>query len=211
MRRFSVQTVRAFVPEESRAYDSALVYPSVFSARQCERILDLAAGLATDDGRVGGGDGDTEHDEGIRRSRIAWIPAEEPFGWIYDKLAAVVARANRVYDFDLIGFTEDLQFTEYADAGAFYTWHQDGLDGELAVRKLSLVVQLSDPDEYEGGDLELFARDGDEADATSDWRTRVRGRGTVVVFPAFEMHRVTPLVSGTRRSLVCWIGGPPFR
>lgn len=211
VRRFSIQHIRAFVPEGSRPYESALVYPSVFSARQCDRILHLAADLATDDAHVGDGVAEAEHHDEIRRSRIAWLPAEEPFGWVYDKLATVVRRANRHYDFDLIGFTEDLQFTEYRGAGAFYTWHQDGLDGNLAARKLSMVVQLSDPDDYDGGDLELFSLIDEEADVASELRTTMRSRGTVVVFPAFEYHRVTPLVSGTRRSLVCWVGGPPFR
>ena len=119
--------------------------------------------------------------------------------------------ANRRYDFDLIGFTEDLQFTEYDGAGAFYTWHQDGLDGALAVRKLSMVVQLSDPDDYVGGELEFFALDGDESATASDRRVAMRTQGTVVVFPSFEYHRVAPLRSGVRRSLVCWVGGPAFR
>jgi PKHD-type hydroxylase len=74
-----------------------------------------------------------------------------------------------------------------------------------------MVVQLSDPDEYEGGALEFFGLDGDETDAAADRRTKMRQRGTVVTFPAFEYHRVTPLTAGTRRSLVCWVGGPPFR
>jgi PKHD-type hydroxylase len=211
VRRFSGQTIRAFVSEERRAYQPARVYPSVFTARQCDRIIEQAVGLATEAAHVGVADEEVEHDRGIRRSRIAWIPAEEPFIWICDKLTAVVRRANRIYDFDLIGFTEDLQFTEYEGAGAHYTWHQDGLDGELAGRKLSLVVQLSDPDDYEGGDLELFAMDGVEDEDTADWRTTARQRGSVVAFPSFEYHRVTPLVSGTRRSLVSWVGGPAFR
>lgn len=211
MRSFSVETIRAFVPEEHREYRSALVYPSVFTVRQCERIIAAAAGLGIEAGYVGGGHGDATHDDEVRRSNTAWIPPEEPFLWIFDKLAGIVRRANRTYGFDLIGFTEELQFTEYEGAGAFYTWHQDGLDGDLAVRKLSLVVQLSDPDDYEGGNLELFAVDEDEADDPTSWRARVRGRGAVIVFPSFEFHRVTPLLSGTRRSLVCWVGGPPFR
>ena len=211
MSRFTVAKLRAFVPAERRPYECALVYPGVVSARQCDRILDQAADLVTDQAHVGDGVEESEHDEAIRRSRISWIPDDELHSWIYDKLAKVVGRANRYYKFDLIGFTEDLQFTEYAGAGSFYTWHQDGLDGELAVRKLSMVVQLSDPDHYAGGELELFGFDCDESDAASERRAKMRQRGTVVVFPAFEHHRVTPLLSGTRRSLVCWIGGPPFR
>lgn len=209
--RFTVDTIRAFVPAARRPYECALVYSNVFSGRQCDRILEQAAGLATGDAQVGDGLADIHHDDGIRRSRIAWIPADESSGWIYNKLASIVRRANRSYGFDLIGFTEDLQFTEYSDVGAFYTWHQDGLDADLAVRKLSMVVQLSDPDDYEGGELEFFALDGDESGVASDHRTLMRQRGTVVVFPVFEYHRVTPLLSGTRQSLVCWIGGPPFR
>jgi PKHD-type hydroxylase len=120
--------------------------------------------------------------------------------------------SHQTYGFDLAGFTEDLQFTTYDRPGSFYTWHQDGLDGAVAGRKLSLVVQLSDPASYEGSDLELLdvAEDYSDDDRAA-WRTRARRRGTVIAFPAFEYHRVTPLISGTRHSLVCWIGGPPFR
>ena len=134
MRRFSVETIRAFVPEETRPYECALVYPSAFTERQCDRILTSVADLETDTAHVGSGAGETKLDDAVRRARIAWIPSDEPFGWIYDKLASVVGRANRHYCFDLIGFTEELQFTEYRHAGAFYTWHQDGLEGELACR-----------------------------------------------------------------------------
>jgi PKHD-type hydroxylase len=73
-------------------------------------------------------------------------------------------------------------------------------------------VQLSDPATYEGSDLQLLevVEDYDDADGGA-WRSRVRRRGTVIAFPAFEYHRVTPLESGVRHSLVCWVGGPPFR
>ena len=113
MQRFSVQTIRAFVSEGSREYQCALVYPSLFTARQCDRIVEQAADLSSDAGQVGVGPDAVEHDQGTRHSRIAWVPAEEPFAWVHDKLTAAVRRANRVYGFDLIGFTEDLQFTEY--------------------------------------------------------------------------------------------------
>ena len=115
--RFTVDTIRAFVPAARRPYEYALVYSNVFSGRQCDRILEHAAGLATGDAHVGDGFAEIHHDDGIRRSRIAWIPADDSSGWIYNKLASIVRRANRSYGFDLIGFTEDLQFTEYSDVG----------------------------------------------------------------------------------------------
>lgn len=201
MHRFSLQTLPAFVPAETRDYAGAQVYPGAFSERQCRRIIEHAGALASDAAHVGAGD--AAHD--IRRSTVAWIPADDETAWVFDKLAGLVRRANRVYRFDLIGFTEDLQFTEYAGEGAHYGWHQDGLDGELALRKLSIVVQLSPADDYSGGDLELFGIDD------ASWSAATREQGTVVVFPSFEYHRVTPMESGIRRSLVCWVGGPPFR
>jgi PKHD-type hydroxylase len=208
MPRFSVETLRAFVPALRQPYESAVVLAGVFSPSQCRRIVDAAGVLELDQGRIAVGAADAEADDDVRRARIAWIPADDDHGWIHDKLATAVERANRRYGFDLIGFTEDLQFTEYEGAGAFYDWHHDGLDGELAIRKLSLVVQLSDPADYEGGNLELFADAGFEDD---ERRRALRAQGTVVAFPSYEYHRVTPLTSGVRRSLVCWIGGPPFR
>ena len=84
--------------------------------------------------------------------------------------------------------------------------------GEVAVRKLAIVVQLSDPDDYQGGELEVFNIVHEyEPDDVIAWSDDARQQGSVIVFPAFEYHRVTPIVDGERYSLVCWIGGPPFR
>ncbi len=155
---------------------------------------------------------DVSPESSIRDSATAWLPSDERTAWIHDRLAGVAEWANRAYGFDLDGFVEDLQFTSYDRAGAHYTWHQDGLDGELGHRKLSIVVQLTDPAEYRGGDLEFLevAEDYD-AGQRADYLGSVRRQGAAVVFPAFEFHRVLPLRSGVRHSLVAWIGGPPFR
>ncbi len=210
--KFVAETLRAFVPDLDHPYESGLVYPRVFTPRQCERIIALGRSLGAEDGRVGSGEGDYVEEEASRKARAAWIDAEDDSLWIFDKLTKVAQRANRVYGFDLLGFTEPAQFTIYDERGSFYDWHQDGLAGELAGRKLSIVVQLSDPDEYTGCDLELFNVVQElGADYAEDWRDEARGQGAVIVFPAFEYHRVTRLRSGTRYSLVSWIGGPPFR
>lgn len=212
MPKFTAETLRAFVPVVDRPYDSALVYERVFTRRQCARIVELGLSLSADDALIGESDDDTVEEAASRKSRTAWIEPRDDALWIFDKLTKIAQRANRVYGFDLIGFTEDAQFTMYDEPGSFYDWHQDGLAGELAGRKLSIVVQLSDPDEYEGGELELFnivhEAGAEYADA---WSEEARGQGSVVVFPAFEYHRVLPMVAGERYSLVCWIGGPPFR
>ncbi len=198
-------------PGPAAPYRSHQIHPGVFSARQCERIIDLADALEVARADLEGADDDTI-DASIRDSWVSWIPPGPDTDWIYAKLATVATRANRAYGFELSGFDEDLQFTRYERPGSFYTWHQDGLDAGVHHRKLALVVQLTDPADYEGADLELFDVVEDSTpDELAEFRARVRRRGSVVVFPAFEYHRVTPLRSGGRQSLVAWVSGSPFR
>jgi PKHD-type hydroxylase len=98
----------------------------------------------------------------------------------------------------------ELQFTEYtAEKNGHYDWHHDvqwngqsGLD-----RKLSITVQLSGADEYNGGDFEF-----DELKTNADFRSQ----GTVLVFPSYLRHKIHPITSGTRRALVAWFFGPKW-
>lgn len=189
-------------------YTSHVVIEGALTAEECVAVAALGRGL-----EIGGGAliGD-EPDPGLRRSRVAWIGRDETSAWLFDRLSELVVRANRTWRFDLDGFEEDLQYTVYDEPGAFYTWHQDGLAAGVDTRKMALVAQLTPPGQYEGADLELFDVVADwEPDELAVWREQVRGLGAVTAFPAFEYHRVTPLVSGCRASLVAWVGGPPFR
>ncbi len=193
-------------------YQPFEIHPGAFTEKQCDRII--AAGRAIEAGQAAlEGDGDEGvTDGGIRRSRTGWIPADDEHWWIYEKLGRIAERANRRYGFELTGFAEDLQFTHYDEPGSFYTWHQDGLDGEVATRKLSMVVQLSDPSEYLGGELQFFdvVHDYDD-EQLANFSHFACQRGTVIVFPSFEYHRVLAIRGGARYSLVCWVTGPPFR
>ncbi|MBO6703680.1 MAG: 2OG-Fe(II) oxygenase [Pseudomonadales bacterium] len=197
----------------SRRYECPLYFPRVFGRRQCERIIKLGLDQPVDEGLVSGGassDVEKRKDHLLRKAGVAWISPSDDNLWVFDKLSEIIHRANKTYQYDLQGFTEDAQFTCYDRVGDFYDWHQDGLEGELAVRKLSVVVQLSDAHDYEGADLELFGLSC-EQEVADAWRQDLRRQGSAVVFPAFEYHRVRPLISGKRYSLVCWIGGPPFK
>ncbi len=212
MPKFTAETLRTFVPVVDHPYEAGLVYENAFTARQCARIVEFGLSLAVDDALVGGSEADYVEEAATRKSRTSWIEPVDDTLWIFDKLTKVALRANRVYGFDLLGFTEDAQFTMYDEPGAFYDWHQDGLGGELAVRKLAMVLQLSHPADYEGGQLELFNIKYEyEPEDAEAWADQARQVGSVIVFPAFEYHRVVPMISGKRFSLVCWIGGPPFR
>ena len=144
-----------------------------------------------------------------RSSRVRWIPQNEQWQWLYRKLMDMAIEANNVlWNFDLISVDEEIQYTEYlASENGHYGWHQDFGPDNMCLRKVSLTVQLSDPSEYEGGDLEI-SKGGLSED--SGYKMH-RGKGTVVIFPSYMMHRVTPITRGTRRSFVLWVGGSHYK
>ncbi len=149
-----------------------------------------------------------EEDLEIRSSSIKWIPPNEQWGWLYEKLMNMIIEANNaIWHFDLHNLTDHIQYTEYyAEKGGHYNWHQDMGPGEMSKRKISVTVQLSDPSEYEGGDLEYFkGGNPEEADKAP------RGKGVVFIFPSYMMHRVTKVTKGTRRSFVLWVGGEHYK
>ena len=152
--------------------------------------------------------GNDEENLDIRSSSIKWIPPNEQWAWLYEKLMNMIIEANdAIWHFDLHNLTDYIQYTEYyAEKGGHYNWHQDMGPGEMSKRKISITVQLSDHDEYEGGDLEYFkGGDPEKADKAP------RGKGVVFIFPSYMMHRVTKVTKGTRRSFVLWVGGEHYK
>lgn len=142
--------------------------------------------------------------EKIRDSNISFISPEN-IDWLFRKLTSLCENLNnQFFKFELQGFLEGLQFTEYKAPHQHYTWHKDKAFMQR-VRKLSIVVQLTDEDEYEGGDLEILIRPDDKPLKTP------RSKGTLIAFPSYEIHRVSPVTKGTRHSLVGWITGYPFK
>jgi len=146
---------------------------------------------------------DQIYDDNLRQSSVSFIPENADSQWIYKRIGDLAAAVNRqAFGFDLSGFHETLQLARYGK-GDFFDWHLDFGPGESSFRKLSVSVQLSDPDDYEGGDLEFMIN--------QNVVSMPRTKGTIIIFPSFIMHRVTPITRGTRESLVAWIAGPPFR
>ncbi|HWY61710.1 MAG TPA: 2OG-Fe(II) oxygenase [Rhizomicrobium sp.] len=135
-------------------------------------------------------------DHNKRITKVAAIGHDAANKWIYDRMIKVVHVLNRRYRFRIDGFREPLQFMVYRDVdGAHFNWHID--QGPSVQRKLSLTLQLTDPASYEGGDLEFKA--GNEITSAA------RMRGTLIAFPSHLVHRVTPVTSGTRKSIVAWV------
>lgn len=165
--------------------------------------LQLKAKNAKQTGTVGSGL-ENESLKQVRRSNVLWLDNNEETEWVFKRLAHVVSSLNsQFYRFDLTGFVEPLQMTNYESSeNGMYDWHQDyGVVG--VSRKLSIVMQLSDPSEYEGGTLQIMTE--------STPRQVQKKRGLIVAFPSYVLHQVTPVTKGNRQSLVTWIAGPQFR
>ncbi|MEO5613299.1 MAG: 2OG-Fe(II) oxygenase [Cypionkella sp.] len=175
---------------------------NALSPDECDRLISLiAAHHLKDAGLVRG---TTAHN--IRRAEIAWLDDIPEASWVLERMISLTAQANReAFQFDLSDFGESPQVARYtAEREGHFDWHSDiGAGNWAAKRKLTIVVQLSDPTSYEGGTLELRP----DSNITQAPRTR----GTATIFPSFTLHRVTPLIAGTRWSLTLWAHGPAFR
>ena len=160
-----------------------------------------------------------------RNSQNAWIPTTH---WVGGFLWHYIQRANRenfLYDLRCID-GESMQYTRYSE-GQYYTWHSDagltecykpitvgnrveGLGQDFVnenvemVRKLSFAMQLSDPDDYEGGNVQLIDEGGKNYIVP-------RQRGTIVLFDSRTQHRVLKVTKGMRKSIVGWTVGPRWK
>lgn len=181
------------------------IWPGALAAEQITAIHDLAMQQPAQPARIFAPD---EARDQIRSSSIRWLEAD----WVRNMLWGYVDRANRgdgIPASDGFNIAVDngaeIQFTEYhASAQGHYDWHHDVNWNEqgAADRKISVTVQLSPADGYVGGDFEF-----DEITTNADFRAL----GTVLVFPSYLRHRVTPVTAGTRQSLVAWFSGPRWR
>lgn len=192
-------------PDKSTWENSSAFWEGGFTAAELDEIIKLGDALRPMQAVVGSNDGETQVVPAVRRSRTAWI-SQNHLPWLYDRMAFIARNLNgQFFDLDLYGFVEDMQFTVYegTDEG-HYSWHVDkgAMGGGMSPRKLSMVLQLSDPTDYEGGDLELN---------TGRIETAKKQRGIVYAFPSYVLHRVTPVTAGLRRTLVVWVAGPKFR
>jgi len=171
-----------------------------------------------------------------RDAEVSWLNDQ----WIYDLILPFIYRANKNADWNFdIDYAESMQFTIYKP-GMFYTWHADQGDRPWAmfnektmqvpnipgvklppnttlepkmvgkIRKISMTLNLTSPENYDGGNLKF-----DYGPHTADERfhtcTEARAKGSMIVFPSFQYHQVTPVTRGTRYSLVLWCNGKPYR
>jgi len=143
-------------------------------------------------------------DSSIRKSKVRFVNLENDNAWMFSRLFQIVDFLNtEYYRFNLIGF-ENFQYTVYDEEGSHYNYHSDliSLQNTALMRKLSFSLILSDPSEYEGGEFEI--------DVRGEYLKIDQLKGRIIVFPSWAIHRVTPIISGTRKSIVIWALGPRF-
>lgn len=177
-------------------------YPDMFTAEECARVVALAeAAVFREAGLVRG-----RRNASIRSAAIAWLDEEGEAAWVFERVVGAVLTANRAhFGFDLTAFAERVQVARYdAAVDGHFDWHADIGDGSFAAkRKLTLVAQLSCGAAYDGGALEVNANGRpDPAE---------RALGGALLFPSFQLHRVSPVTRGRRYSLTTWVHGPEFQ
>ena len=134
----------------------------------------------------------------------------DELSWFFEKTAELIETMNdNFYQFDVWGF-EGFQYTEYAQKDDRYGYHMDMITGDnvpdnlRATRKLSFVLMLSDSNEYTGGQFDFSVSE-------ENLIVPEQKKGRVLVFPSFMLHRVNPVTSGVRKSIVIWVTGPKFK
>jgi len=178
-------------------YDSHSYVYNLFTTQECKSIIEIGlnnlspAKLAN-----------KTIQPDIRKSDINHIRPNDENKWIFQRITDGVLSINKeIFNFDLEVFPE-LQFTRYVSPDGKYDKHID-IGATYARRKLSITVQLSESDVYEGGELLLW---------TNPFPTKtLKNLGTMIAFPSYVLHEVTPVTKGTRYSLVAWVEGPQFK
>jgi PKHD-type hydroxylase len=181
------------------------VRAGVLTAAECAELADaLASAPELAPARLAGG-----VDSDIRICRALWLDDVAESDWLFRRLAELVAEVNRtVYGFRLDDFREGVQVVRYdapvrGHAAGHYDSHIDiGRTGLTASRKLSVSIQLSPPDAYDGGALAI--------DVDGKWWHAPKDQGTAILFPGFVRHGVEEVTRGSRYAAVAWAHGPAF-
>ena len=176
----------------------------VFTKEECEKIINIAKNKSWSRGKIRSVKKCLDYEkQDMRSSNICWISCDEETDWIFSKIIYSAFKLNAdFFQFNISGMDEGLQFTNYKSQSDRYDKHVDRCYN-AKVRKLSLSIQLTDPNNYEGGELYIYEnRKG----------TLMRKQqGDLIIFPSYMLHEVKPVTYGERNSLVTWITGEQFK
>ena len=189
------------IPPKPRATELGVVGAGKLTESQCQDIINLHKSSENPlrEGRI-------QEETSLKINKIvrdvnSWI-IHEHNEWVDALLIEAAQEANAQLGFDLTGLIERPQLLQYQSPSHGYDWHLDIGNGDSSTRKISISIALNSDNEYEGGELCMFARGEASIKLT---------QGLIVAFPSFMPHRVRPVTTGERWALVCWVHGHPFR
>jgi PKHD-type hydroxylase len=176
---------------------------SGFTDAELDKIVEIGLAKQVHEGRIADGSADNS----TRTCTLSWLFPTPETQWVFDRINDCIHIINDEYYKFVIDMYEPLQFTNYnEDRAEFYAPHYDaayGYKSQMTSRKLSMTLQLTDPAAYQGGELLMHIGHDQPVQAPPQ-------RGTIIVFPSFILHEVTPVRRGRRNSLVTWAHGPAF-
>jgi len=174
-------------------------WDNAFTKEECKKIIKIAKKKGLIKAEI---NNTIKEQIDVRDNQISWLYPSDNMDWVFRKVTDIVTDLNeRFFNFDLFGFNEGFQFTNYIAPSNKYKKHIDR-DLNTMVRKLSISIQLTDPKEYEGGELYLYQNE--------KGTLMKKEQGTLILFPSYTLHEVKPVTKGERNSLVSWVTGKQF-
>ena len=160
----------------------------LFLEEEVDQIIELGDALVLSEGKIK----DDKLDHSIRNTRIAWIHPTTETHWLFDR-AIIIFSSSLPFS-----TLQSMQYTIYDSKGSHYDWHRDVGNGDeiMKARVTVGIVQLSHPSEYKGGVLQIKHQD-----TVIDV---MKMRGMVTTFPIQLEHKVSPVTSGIRKTLIMW-------
>lgn len=188
------------IPKFIKSFNCFAIWENGFSAEELEKILFFENLQSFEKGQAGNRNIKTLNT--VRDADISWIKPDDSSEWLFSRLVSITSMVNYdhfMYDIDGI---EPIQYTKYK-RDQHYTWHWDTFfEWKQSVRKISMVMMLTDPEEYEGGELEICNTGNFEN--TQKLKPK---KGDIVFFSSWMPHKVHPVISGERKTLVSWAMG----
>lgn len=162
----------------------------------CEQIIEVCREFDTALPTIVGEEYYPAHRKAVMR-KIGLTETSAPLlGFLVDLARDVNEKA---FQFELSSISRSPQYVEYVPENGHFDWHNDYSHAlDPAPRKITMIIQLSAPEAYKGGELQLFG---------NTMVTMPKELGTVIAFPSIFYHRVRPVTHGKRSALVCWVGG----
>ena len=197
--------------EKNDKFEFLIYRKNFLSNEECDKIIkSLDTEDLTEGELVGDYEGGTIN-KNVRKTLnkdIIFDRINKPFDdkVLFNKIESALKIANiQYFNYDVEGL-DKLRFLKYGIGGR-YEWHTDYGRHECSMRKLTGIIQLSDSNDYEGGDFEFGLTDTEGSGLLKG----NRNKGCLLVFPSFLSHRVAPLTKGKRYSIITWLEGNTFR